>query len=128
MRIRRRTTSASPQSARVAPPSWRARSSARSSPTIRRSSRPGWIRATTWTPCTTSPMPEKIGRYEDLEVIGRGGMGVIYKARDPVLERSVALKAISSVELPDDLRARLYREARACARLRDHPNIVTLQG
>jgi serine/threonine-protein kinase len=71
-------------------------------------------------------MPEKIGRYEDLEVIGRGGMGVIYKARDPVLERSVALKVISSVELTDDLRARFYREARACARLRDHPNIVTI--
>ena len=71
-------------------------------------------------------MPEKIGRYEDLVVIGRGGMGVIYKARDPVLERSVALKVISSVELTDDLRARFYREARACARLRDHPNIVTI--
>jgi serine/threonine-protein kinase len=71
-------------------------------------------------------MPEKIGRYEDLEVIGRGGMGVIYKARDPVLERSVALKVISSVELTDDVRARFYREARACARLRDHPNIVTI--
>jgi len=71
-------------------------------------------------------MPEKIGRYEDLEVIGRGGMGMIYKARDPVLERSVALKVISSVEITPDLRARFFREARACARLRDHPNIITI--
>jgi eukaryotic-like serine/threonine-protein kinase len=71
-------------------------------------------------------MPEKIGRYEDLEVIGRGGMGMIYKARDPVLERSVALKVISSVEITADLSARFFREARACARLRDHPNIVTI--
>src|SRR5262245_34196876 len=71
-------------------------------------------------------MAERIGRYEDLEVIGRGGMGMIYKARDPVLERSVALKVISSVEITPDLRARFYREARACARLRDHPNIITI--
>ena len=71
-------------------------------------------------------MPENIGRYEDLVVIGRGGMGMIYKARDPVLERSVALKVISSVEITPDLRARFFREARACARLREHPNIVTI--
>jgi serine/threonine-protein kinase len=71
-------------------------------------------------------MAEKIGRYEALAVIGRGGMGMIYKARDPVLERSVALKVISSFEVTADLRARFFREARACARLRDHPNIVTI--
>jgi eukaryotic-like serine/threonine-protein kinase len=71
-------------------------------------------------------MPEKIGRYEALAVIGRGGMGMIYKARDPVLERSVALKVISSFEVTADLRERFFREARACARLRDHPNIVTI--
>ena len=71
-------------------------------------------------------MPEKIGRYEDLKVIGRGGMGMIYKARDPVLDRSVALKVISSFEVTADLRARFFREARACARLREHPNIVTI--
>ena len=71
-------------------------------------------------------MAEKIGRYEDLHVIGRGGMGMIYRARDPVLDRSVALKVISSFEVTADLRARFFREARACARLRDHPNIVTI--
>ena len=71
-------------------------------------------------------MAEKIGRYEDLAVIGRGGMGMIYRARDPVLDRSVALKVISSFEVTADLRARFFREARACARLREHPNIVTI--
>src|SRR5437773_2528113 len=62
-------------------------------------------------------MPEKIGRYEDLAVIGRGGMGMIYRARDPVLERSVALKVISSFEVTADLRARFFREARPCAQI-----------
>ena len=54
-------------------------------------------------------MPEKIDRYENLAVIGRGGMGMIYRARDPVLERSVALKVISSFEVTADLRARFFR-------------------
>jgi predicted Ser/Thr protein kinase len=71
-------------------------------------------------------MVEKIGKYEVIEVIGRGGMGMIFKARDPVLERAVALKVISSLEITPDIRARFFREARACARLRGHPNIVTI--
>jgi serine/threonine-protein kinase len=71
-------------------------------------------------------MAERIGRYEGLAVIGRGGMGMIYRARDPVLDRSVALKVISSFEVTADLRARFFREARACARLREHPNIVII--
>jgi len=71
-------------------------------------------------------MAEKIGKYEVLEPIGRGGMGTIFKARDPILERTVALKVISS-EIADtqELRARFFREAQACARL-SHPNIVTV--
>ena len=70
-------------------------------------------------------MPERIGKYEVIERIGRGGMGVIFKARDPVLERSVALKVLSSLEVTPELRARFFREAQACARL-SHPNIVTI--
>src|SRR5438128_4580049 len=71
-------------------------------------------------------MPEKIGKYQVLERIGRGGMGTIFKARDPVLDREVAVKVISSeVEVTDELRARFFREAQACARL-SHPNIVTV--
>jgi hypothetical protein len=72
-------------------------------------------------------MPQqKIGKYEVLDRIGRGGMGTIFKGHDPVLNRAVALKVISTdIEVTDELRARFYREAQACARL-SHPNIVTV--
>ena len=67
-----------------------------------------------------------IGKYRILERIGRGGMGIIYKAHDPVLDRLVALKVISpEVEVTDELRTRFFREAQACAKL-NHPNIVTV--
>jgi predicted Ser/Thr protein kinase len=70
--------------------------------------------------------PEKIGKYQILGRIGRGGMGTIFKAHDPVLNRPVALKVISTeVEVTDEIRARFFREAQACARL-SHPNIVTV--
>ena len=71
-------------------------------------------------------MPDKIGKYHVVERIGRGGMGHIFKAHDPVLDRFVALKLISSdIEVTDELRTRFFREAQACARL-SHPNIVTV--
>jgi eukaryotic-like serine/threonine-protein kinase len=70
-------------------------------------------------------MAERIGKYEVVELIGRGGMGTIYRARDSVLERSVALKVVSSFEVTPELRVRFFREAQACARL-SHPNIVTI--
>ncbi len=75
---------------------------------------------------TRRQMPEKIGKYRVLDRIGRGGMGMIFKAHDPVLDRAVALKVISpEVEVTDELRARFFREAKACAKL-NHPNIVTV--
>ena len=70
-------------------------------------------------------MAETIGKYEVVELIGRGGMGTIFRARDPVLERAVALKVVSSLEVTPELRARFFREAQACARL-SHLNIVTI--
>ncbi|HXJ79077.1 MAG TPA: protein kinase [Candidatus Methylomirabilis sp.] len=71
-------------------------------------------------------MPEKIGKYSIVERIGRGGMGTIFKAHDPLLDRLVAIKVISAdVEVTDELRTRFFREARACARL-SHSNIVTI--
>jgi eukaryotic-like serine/threonine-protein kinase len=71
-------------------------------------------------------MIQKIGKYNILERIGRGGMGTVYKAHDPILDRTVALKVISNdVDVTDELRARFFREAQACARL-SHPNIVTV--
>ncbi len=68
-------------------------------------------------------MPQKIGKYEVIDQIGRGGMGTIFRARDPILERSVALKVISDLEVTPELRSRFFREAQACARI-THPNIV----
>src|SRR5262245_12547948 len=71
-------------------------------------------------------MPDQVGKYQILERIGRGVMGMVFKAHDPILDRPVALKVISpEVEVTDELRARFFREAQACARL-SHPNIVTI--
>jgi tRNA A-37 threonylcarbamoyl transferase component Bud32 len=65
-----------------------------------------------------------LGRYEILEELGRGGMGVVYKARDRVLDRLVALKVIRSgiFARKEEIR-RFHREARVTAQLR-HPHIV----
>jgi hypothetical protein len=71
-------------------------------------------------------MDQLIGKYRILERIGRGGMGSVYKAHDPVLDRLVALKVVSAeTDHTDELRARFFREAQACAKL-SHPNIVTI--
>ena len=71
-------------------------------------------------------MAEQIGKYEVLDLIGRGGMGAVYRARDPILNRLVAIKVISpEVEPGLDMSARFFDEAKACAGL-SHPNIVTV--
>lgn len=70
--------------------------------------------------------PRQIGNYEVLEVLGRGGMGIVYKARDTRIERYVALKLMTQGIVEDDrMEAYFFREAKISARL-DHPNIVTL--
>src|SRR6476659_8431678 len=72
------------------------------------------------------PIPETIGRYDILELVGRGGMGVLYRARDKTLQRDVALKMML-VDFSHDptARDRFEREARAVARLQ-HRNVVTI--
>jgi serine/threonine protein kinase len=70
--------------------------------------------------------PTKIGRYEVVERVGRGGMGAVYLGRDTVLEREVAIKVMSADFAADETsRPRFYREARAAAKLQ-HRNIVTI--
>ena len=68
----------------------------------------------------------KIGKYDVIDIIGRGGMGVVYKARDPYLDRLVAIKMMNvDIHEDSDFMERFYREAKATASLQ-HPNIVTV--
>lgn len=70
----------------------------------------------------------KIGRYEILEEIGRGAMGTVYRARDPLIERTVAIKTVPITQLRQegtDAESRFLREAKSAGRL-SHPNIVTI--
>ena len=70
----------------------------------------------------------QLGRYTIQSELGRGAMGVVYKAHDSVLERIVAVKTVNMALERDDAdkyEARFYQEARAAAGL-NHPNIVTV--
>ncbi|HLF56011.1 MAG TPA: protein kinase, partial [Thermoanaerobaculia bacterium] len=77
-----------------------------------------------------SATPQKLGRYEILEEIGKGAMGVVYLARDPLIGRLVALKTfrVGFAARDDELaqfRSRFVREAQSAGIL-SHPNIVTI--
>jgi serine/threonine protein kinase len=66
---------------------------------------------------------ERLGHYEVISLIGSGGMGDVYRARDPRLGREVAVKTLRSAG--DDARARLWREARAAASV-SHPSVCQI--
>ncbi len=69
---------------------------------------------------------QSIGRYQIVEKLGQGGMGVVYCARDTLLDRIVAVKVISApIDQNSDLRERFFREARAAGKL-SHRNIITI--
>lgn len=73
-------------------------------------------------------MISQLGRYEVISELGQGAMGVVYKARDPLIDREVAIKTINlglAMEEREEYEARFYQEAKAAGRL-GHPNIVTI--
>ncbi len=73
-------------------------------------------------PKTVAP---PIGTYSLVSILGEGGMGVVWRAHDPKLDRDVAIKVLKRTDAPVSLRQRLQREARAMARLK-HPNVLTV--
>ena len=79
---------------------------------------------------SVDPLPKTVGRYEVERIVGRGAMGAVYLAKDPAIDRMVAIKLIqtavhlSASEL-EKYRERFYREAKAAGKLL-HPGIVTV--
>src|SRR6476660_1221134 len=68
----------------------------------------------------------EVGKYQIIEQVGEGAMGVVYRALDPVLNRTVAIKVMTdAVARDDDLRGRFLREAQAAGSLQ-HPNVITI--
>ncbi|HEX9047023.1 MAG TPA: serine/threonine-protein kinase, partial [Verrucomicrobiae bacterium] len=77
-------------------------------------------------PPTVSELARLLPQFEIISLIGQGGMGAVYKARQPALDRLVALKILPSHAAEDPgFAERFNREARALARL-NHPNIVAV--
>src|SRR3990172_5781223 len=73
----------------------------------------------------TSKM-KKIGKYEILAELGKGGMGIVYKARDPIINRTVAIKVILEAGLEaEEMKKRFYREAQTAGNL-NHENITVV--
>ena len=73
-------------------------------------------------------MISQLGRYEILSELGQGAMGVVYKAKDPLIDRVVAIKTINlglALDEKEEYEGRFYQEAKAAGRL-SHPNIVTI--
>ena len=70
----------------------------------------------------------KLGRYEIMDELGQGAMGIVYRATDPMINRVVAIKTINMALRDDEVaeyEARFYQEAKAAGGL-NHPNIVTV--
>jgi len=73
-------------------------------------------------------MISQLGRYEVLGELGQGAMGIVYRAKDPLIDRVVAIKTINlglALDEKEEYESRFYQEAKAAGRL-NHPNIVTI--
>lgn len=73
----------------------------------------------------TVGIPSRIGKFDVIEVLGRGGMGIVYKGTDPSIGRLVAIKMALGYAHEPELLSRFYREAQSAGKLQ-HPNIVTI--
>jgi serine/threonine protein kinase len=81
---------------------------------------------TTWEPPPVAEAALLFPAYEVLEIIGRGGMGAVYRARQLALDRIVAIKLLPlEVSVDRDFAERFKREARTMAKM-NHPNIVSV--
>ena|ERR1051326_993152 len=69
--------------------------------------------------------PTRIGAYDIVDVIGRGGMGTVFRGNDPRIGRAVAIKVLTAAAEDPDLLIRFYREAKYTGSLH-HQNIVTV--
>ncbi len=74
----------------------------------------------------TTDLPEKIGKYEVLDIVGRGAMGIVYRGHDPYVDRAVAIKVATNAsdENEENVARRMFvNEARSAGRL-DHPHVL----
>ncbi len=74
---------------------------------------------------TIVPLPKRIGRYSIHEVLGLGGMGIVYRGIDETLMRTVAIKTLKNVKIEDAKKEQFLAEARRLAKL-NHPNVVQI--
>lgn len=87
---------------------------------------PGSESARRSAPAASPAAPRQVGRYQITERIGRGGMASVYRAHDPGIDRTIAIKFLHAAYCEEEeYRARFLREARAAGML-SHPNIVTV--
>jgi len=77
-------------------------------------------------PPSVPNLPQSVDRFEVVRILGKGGMGTVYLARDQRLDRLVAVKVLHAEDLAaEDRRGRFMREARTAAAIR-HPNVATI--
>lgn len=77
-------------------------------------------------PPSVPDLPQSVDRFDVVRILGKGGMGTVYLARDQRLDRLVAVKVLHTEDLAaEDRRARFLREARTAAAVR-HPNVATI--